>query len=145
MRAHLFGRRVARAAAGACTLLLTAGAIAACGGSGKSAASTTSQSTSAATTQSSASSTTTASTSAATSASSSAALEARYKALEAAMAAYAGCMSRHGVPIAPPHRNSSGAPTLGAPRSTSTTSPRFDSALSDCRQQTVRLLALDKG
>jgi len=141
LRGRRPGRSARRALAGACALLAAGAAIAGCGGSGSTSASATSRTTSALRAQTSSASVVTSS----AAVTSSISLAAHYKQLEAAMAAYASCMTSHGVSIAPPHRNSRGVPALGAPTSTSTSSPRFDSAIRACRQQALRALALDRG
>jgi len=67
-------------------------------------------------------------------------------ALQSALAAYASCMTAHGVNIPPPHRGArTGLPELAPPTNVSTSSPTFISALRSCRTQAQRALALRYG
>ena len=131
------GRRPGRVAIGAVAALLAVAGVTACGGSGTSSA-TRSETSATTKTQSSA----TSATSTVLSATESAVLATHYRELEGAMSAYASCMRAHGIDFAPPRRTAQGAPALGVPRNTSTTSPLFEAGLRACRSQIVRVLHL---
>lgn len=134
------GESPGRVAIGAVVALLAITGVTACGGSGTSSA-TRSETSATTKTQSSESSATSA-TSTVLSATESAVLATHYRELEGAMSAYASCMRAHGVDLAPPRRTAHGAPALGVPRNTSTTSPLFEAGLRACRAQIVRVLHL---